>query len=409
MKILVVIGDYLLENSSANLCHLSYLRGLVENGHDTTLICADSKGRPADPNMSIPRGIQYYSYQGLSLYEKLSIKYRRKDDVPHVDNSQEMTPKENTSLLKGAVRRMKSCVLHCYGPHGVYAAIVKTASRFSSSERFDCLVSLASPPASHLIAHNLIQSGRVKADSWIQIWEDPWTTDAYGFSNRKAVFREEKRLLAYADRVCYVSPITLENQKKLFPESANKMYWVPVPSYYEVEETGDTLSSHAALFGYFGDYHLPARDLRPFYHAAKTTGIDVNICGDSNLSLSATEKIRVFPRLPLSKLRPIEEKTGVLVFLCNKAGGQIPGKIYQYAASRKTILFILDGTEDERKTMKDFFEPFHRFVFCENKAESIERAIRAICNGELEAVQNEPLTQFKPKTIVQQLLSEGMK
>ena len=54
MKLLVIIGDCIQVNSSANLCHLAYLRGLDEAGHDITLLSADGKDYKLDSSMHIP-------------------------------------------------------------------------------------------------------------------------------------------------------------------------------------------------------------------------------------------------------------------------------------------------------------------------------------------------------------------
>ena len=185
------------------------------------------------------------------------------------------------------------------------------------------------------------------------------------------------------------------------------MCWQPLPAYYTAPTAG--IGADPKIFGYFGDYSLPARDLRPFYEAAGICGVSVNICGSTNLALESTDRIRIRPRLPLGELKPIEDRTGVLVFLCNRIGGQIPGKIYQYSATDRTILFILDGTEEEQKAIRGFFEPFHRYVFCENTAEDISRAIRGIVSGAFGEIGNEPLTDFEPRKIVERILEEGMK
>ena len=43
MKILVINGNCIQVNSSANLCHLSYIRGLIDAGHEVTLLSADGR------------------------------------------------------------------------------------------------------------------------------------------------------------------------------------------------------------------------------------------------------------------------------------------------------------------------------------------------------------------------------
>ena len=411
MRILVIVGECIQVNTSSNLCNLAYLRGLIETGHEVTLLSADGKGYRIDPHMVIPKEVRCYTYSCMTLYEKLS---RMKKDA---DNATASIEKKNTpenTVPTGAtgrswLRKAKKTVLSLYGVHGIYSKFTYKAIRFRSDTDYDLVISLSTPASSHLLAYKLLNFGHVECKHWVQIWEDPWYSDISGFTKNAAIFNEEKRLVALAERVCYVSPITLENQKKLFPESAEKMFWAPLPSYYQDLPEEMIMPENKTVFGYFGEYSLPVRDLKPFYNAAKGNGIEVNVCGNSNLHLQSTDRIHFYPRLELAKLRPIEEKTSVLVFLCNRSGGQIPGKIYQYAATNKTILFILDGTAEEKRILKEFFEPFHRFVFCENNQEDIERAIQCIQKGELGNVVNTPLTQFSPANIVSQIIEESMR
>lgn len=408
MKILVIIGECIRENSSANLCHLAYLEGLVSAGFEVHLLCAAEDGYEIDPAMRIPEAVHSYTYNGMSLYEKASLikKHRQRSNYIF---SAEKKPFVNSNSKVGngktIIKYLKRFTLMLYGPHGIYASFVRKAKRFRSSECFEYLISLSTPASSHLLAHLLLSSGHVKAEHWIQIWEDPWFSDVYGYSKEKMVYKEEKRLLNMAERVCYVSPVTLNNQKRLFSESAEKMFWEPVPAYYSYPE--ETAVSEKNWFGYFGDYSLPARNLMPFYNAANKCEINLTICGHSNINLNSTDKIQVHPRLPLEKLRPYEEKADILVFLCNQKGGQIPGKIYQYAATSKTILFILDGTTEEKKVIRDYFEPLNRFVFCDNTESDIEQAINNILSGNLTNVYNHSITEFEPEKIVIRILNKG--
>lgn len=143
------------------------------------------------------------------------------------------------------------------------------------------------------------------------------------------------------------------------------------------------------------------------YQAARETGIEVNICGNPCNLFQSTGQIHIHPRLPLQALRPIEDSTNVLIFLCNRRGGQIPGKIYQYSATDKTILFILDGTEEEQGVLKEYFGQFNRYVFCQNTASDIAKAIGRIEAGDLGDVKNVPLDDFDPVRTITNILEAG--
>ena len=404
MKVLVINGDCVTRNSSANLCHMAYIRGLVNLGYEVTLLSADPKEYDVDKSMIIPSSVKCIYYYGTTIYEKMSIsKSKSKEDNASLARADYSTNESKLSIKSKLVNSAKNFVLSSYGIHGIYSKFVKKAQKFKSDTEYDIVLSLSTPVTSHLLTHNLLEAGHIKTKKWIQVWEDPWYVDVYGFNEKEKIYKEEKRLLSYAQRVCYVSPLTLKNQKEIFPESAHKMYWAPLPFYYKNDEQGSTVNKYNN-YGYFGDYAPISRDLAPFYAAAKNIGVNVNICGNPSNLFVQTDKITIYPRLQLGELKPIEDKTNVLVFLCNRKGGQIPGKIYQYSATYKTILFILDGTDEEKKVLKSYFEQFNRYIFCENTVEDIERAIKLIENNDFGNVKNEPIDEFNPAKTIMKVL-----
>lgn len=402
MKILVIVGDCLQVNSSANLCHLAYIRGLLSIGHEVTLLSANGRDYTLDPSMVIPLEVKQHTYYGVSLYEKLSLQKRAIVTPGAVPVA---APTTDAPAKPSLMQKFKRFVLSLYGVHGIYATFVRNARTFRSDVEYDYILSLATPPASHLLAHKLLRSGHIRGRYWIQIWEDPWHSDIYGFNGDNKIRAEEQRLLSFAEKVCYVSPLTLSNQQKKYPESAHKMYWQPLPFYYQAEAGEQTFDLNR--YGYFGDYAPAARDLTPFYEAAKETGVEVNICGNPSNLFASTEQIHIHPRLTLDTLKPIEDSTNVLIFLCNRKGGQIPGKIYQYSATNKTILFILDGTDEEQRVLREFFGKYNRYVFCQNTKEDIAQAIRMIESGNLGDVQNRPLNDFNPTITIDNILKAG--
>lgn len=404
MKVLVINGDCVTRNSSANLCHMAYIRGLVNLGYEVTLLSADPKEYDVDKSMIIPSSVKCIYYYGTTIYEKMSIsKNKSKEDNASLARADYSTNESKLSIKSKLVNSAKNFVLSSYGIHGIYSKFVKKAQKFKSDTEYDIVLSLSTPVTSHLLTYNLLEAGHIKTKKWIQVWEDPWYVDVYGFNGKEEIYKEEKRLLSYAQRVCYVSPLTLKNQKEIFPESAHKMYWAPLPFYYKNDEQGSTVNKYNN-YGYFGDYAPVSRDLAPFYAAAKNIGVNVNICGNPSNLFAQTDKITIYPRLQLGELKPIEDKTNVLVFLCNRKGGQIPGKIYQYSATYKTILFILDGTDEEKKVLKSYFEQFNRYIFCENTVEDIERAIKLIENNDFGNVKNEPIDEFNPAKTIMKVL-----
>ena len=298
MKILVIHADCIKINSSANLCHIAYIKGLVDAGHEVTLINADAGLNIIDTSIQIPESVKIITYSAVSLYEKLSLRKKGREHPQSIQTIKEVTVANTASSSNasgGFVRKIKDFILSLYGPHGIYKPFVNKAQAYTSDEEYDYVISLSTPPASHLLAYKLLSKNRIKAKEWIQIWEDPWYTCFHGLNKNKKIYNAEHKLLLHGQKICYVSPLTLRNQQKAFPDFADKMYWQPLPHYYKNDEQSKTVFDENS-YGYFGDYDPETRNLEPFYLAAKDTNINVNICGNPTNLFSSTERIHVYPR-----------------------------------------------------------------------------------------------------------------
>lgn len=141
MKIFVIIGDCVQTNTSANLCHLAYIRGLLDNGHQVTLLSADGRDYNLDPSMEVPTEVKQYTYYGVSLYEKLSL--RKKSAALPVAVSESGAPA--ASAKPSLMQMVKQFVLSLYGVHGIYATFVRKAKKFCSEEEYDYVLSISTP------------------------------------------------------------------------------------------------------------------------------------------------------------------------------------------------------------------------------------------------------------------------
>ncbi|HHX67459.1 MAG TPA: glycosyltransferase family 4 protein [Gallicola sp.] len=159
-------------------------------------------------------------------------------------------------------------------------------------------------------------------------------------------------------------------------------------------------------FGYFGDYHSYVRNIWPFYEACKSTRTKTYIIGNTDNYLEATDTIEVRNRVSLSELKVFQDKTDVLVHLSNLRGGQIPGKIYHYSSTNKPILFILDGTDEEKEIIYNYFKKYNRYIFCNNDVYSIVSKINGIKKIKNEELKKESVTEFTPKAVVERLITD---
>lgn len=396
MRVLVIVGECLLENSSANLCHVKYIEGLIKKGYMVDLLTVSKEGLNIDNSMEMPAVSRIVEYKD-SLYKRRGQQSKERSVPTNVERttSHKPTATRIKSMIKNFVRGL-------YGIYGIETGWMLRAMRFSEKRPYDLLISLSFPAVSHRLAEILILMKRIKVKKWIQIWEDPWYCDLSVGVQTDKIKREEGRLISAADYIYYVSPLTLSYQKQLYPRCAKKMRWQPLPSYYE--DRGEVSDFSELTFGYFGDYASRFRNLIPFYRYAVESRIRFTVCGNSDMPLASDGNTVVYPRLSLEQLRPIEAETNVLVYVCNLHGGQIPGKIYQYSATNKYILFILDGTEKEKRVLYDYFCQFNRYVFCENREESIVEAVQKIRDGNLPEEYHRALDCFKTEIIIDNIL-----
>lgn len=414
MKALYVVGSCLTKNTSANMSHNGYVQGLLENGCQVDILMAEDSWGAADAALPIWEQARYFRYPSVSGEDRLRQKARKLFGVGQSappaamrTAGEQQTVFRSAPSWKGRVRALVKKGFYTLFPadplYPLESTWLKNAVRFRGAEEYDLVVSNSSPAASHKLVADLLKKGNLRCGRWVQIWEDPWFADLYS-GGREDVRREEHILLRAASEIYYVSPLTLDYQKELFSDCAHKMKHIPLP-YLDFAE-GNKEREKKLSFGYFGDFYSRTRNLLPFYQVLKVSGFCGYIYGDSDLKLESTSEVEVSGRVTLDKLAAVQEKTGVLVHLCNLRGGQIPGKIYHYSATSKPILFILDGTAEEQEKLHSYFKSFGRYYFCENTVDSIQTAVEQIGKDWKTAAPTfAPVTAFSPKEVVRQLLT----
>ena len=410
MKVLYIVGSCLYNNTSANMSHNAYVQGLLENGCSVDIIMPNSSFGEKDRNLKRYKEAIYYEYNSISNIEKLKDKFKKlfdKEDIWENTSSKstniDIENNNNNSFkmrIRNIIKKVYNIIFIGDDPYSWYKEWLKQASKFKNDTEYDIVISNSSPAASHKLAQILIRKKNIKSKRWIQIWEDPWYYDIYGNDNIK-IFQEENELLKVADEVYYVSPLTLLYQSDYFKDYSHKMKFIPLPYFKTEQETADICGDIS--FGYFGDYYSHTRNLKPFYEALLNTKSKGYIYGDTDLELKSTDKIKINGRVTLDILDEVQKNTNVLVCVCNLKGGQIPGKIYHYSATKKPIIFILDGTEKEKMQIKKYFEKYNRYYFCENNMESISQVMKLFTNRKVH-LEEDIVMDFCPKNIIKQLL-----
>ncbi len=414
MRVLYITGSCLKRNTSANMSHNAYIKGLIDNNISVDVISAEDGWGDLDSKLPFFDQANYYTYPSVSLKNRIKKKVKERLTIRSESNSGLAETAEKDSGSENTDSRLYHLLKSIYNLlqsddelYPLESFWLKKAKKFSSSKSYDLLISNSSPSASHQLANILITQGKITCNKWIQIWEDPWYLDLYK-NKSEIVKQEEYRLLKAADEIYYVSPLTMEYQRQLFPVCANKMRFVPLPFLNYSSSFDNKINAKnrcsKLTFGYFGDYYSKTRNLVPFYNALVSSNYKGMIIGDSDLNLESTNEVSVSPRITLDILQKKQEETDVLVHLSNLNGGQIPGKIYHYSATKKPILFILDGTNEEIEQLRNYFGRFNRYLFCKNDEDSILKTMQLIeeGNNSWNAVMD-----FSPKIVVRNILNNS--
>jgi|SRR5690625_4265689 len=385
MKILYVVSRPLEINSSSSLSNKAIIEGLLENDHVVNLITTQYD----ENHINFDKGI---------INKNLKVKYLEIGGVHKIAKHS-----RRLSLLKP----IKKVIYQIMSKFQIYDNL-KGISRFALKEElrdqeYDLIISSSDPKSSHLFISKIFENGKLEKTPWIQIWGDPFLLDITRKNKllNPKIKLEESRLLKYATKIIYVSSLTLQEQRKLYPQYANKMSYEPIPylekKEYSLEETQKT----SITFLYSGDYSSNIRDIKPLYNVIKNSKHKLIICGKSDLDLQDTERIKVYPRVSYEKTKELESDCDVLVHLSNNKGTQIPGKIYQFSGTNKLILFILDG--DKRPIIEEFSK-YNRYVFCENNEEDIKRSILEFQQGK----HNEKrfiVEEFSPQFVTENIIN----
>ncbi len=355
MKVAVILAYPIEYDTSALLRCKGIMQGFVDLGHDVVCLCP-----PADNGL--------VKDEGDSFIQKISIiRYGRRLIDGKVIVADARNKKNCISRMKGLLHWLYKKI-DIFGSSIVNFPYKKCVLNQIIKGDFDCMISFSDPLTAHLIGGYCKK--KYKSLYYIQQWGDPLVTDNIAKTNLPVFIRKyiEGHMIKMADKVCYVSPFTLREQKKVFPKEAKKMVFTPSPSLtYNIKDRDVTKS---LCIGYFGGYNSVARNLVPFYNAAKRVrDIQFYIIGDSDLHFESAENIEIHRRMCKAELNKYVQSCDVLVCLMNKIGNQIPGKFYHDASLSKDLLVIKDGEFGD--AIQAFFEKYDHYTFVDNREDAI--------------------------------------
>ena len=385
MRILYVVSRPLQINTSASIRNRATISGLKENGHfvDVVTTMPDSNHMSFDDSMEMQDvNCKYIELHGVQSMARIGRRIRFLKPIYNFFNK-------------------------CFQRNSIYDNLVGIVNHTSlvdlKESKYDVVISSSDPKSSHLFVDKLLRDSKEYfTGKWIQIWGDPFLDDITlsPCIDKNSVYKEELRLLESADKIIYVSKLTLIRQKERYGSCAYKMHYHPIPYNNEIiSDIRDLSKVDSVKVAYCGDYHSKIRNIIPLYEAVKSIShINLTIYGMTDLILNQTENIIIKPRQKHSDVEALEKEADILVHLSNLKGSQIPGKLYQYSGTNKPILFILDG---DIKLLLDEFRQYNRFNFSNNTTEDISRCLIDMIKYQQ---KHSPIPEFSKKIISNKIL-----
>lgn len=372
-------------NASASIRNRSIIQGLLELGHQVDLITSQYDN-------------SHLNYDETILNKRINVKYLKLNGIQRF---------AKVGRKAKLVRPIKRLVLNIMAKFQIYdnlRGISNQALDLDINDNdYDLIISSSDPKSSHLFIYKLFEVSKVKNTPWIQVWGDPFLADITRKNKllNLKIKKEEGKLLQYATKVIYVSNLTLKEQKRIYSKYKEKMSYTPIPYSEQIVYPIKNKSKESLTFLYCGDYFSKIRDIKPLYESIKNTKHRLIICGNSDLKLKSTERIKIYPRVSFGRTKELEQECDVLVHLSNLKGTQIPGKIYQYSGTNKLILFILDG---DIQGLTQIFDSFNRYAFCQNNVEEISYTLNQLKEGTYDHTRF-IVQDFSPEKIANQIIN----
>lgn len=382
MKILFVTFSDIRVCSSSNIRNVSLIEGLLELGHSVDIISYKTTNKAQVQDMTfntITDNCKVFELYSNLVSDKVSGGLLAK----------------NTKSRKVKAYNFLRKIYYALEP---IDSLRKVAMSLNIEDlelgKYDLMISSSNPYSVHILAERLKKRYFHNGIKWVQYWGDALYFDTL---IRHPIFplrlkKAEYKLICNSDAIFYTNAVILEKQKKLFKDMAYKMSFIETPYAFAKDSEKEKFSYQV---GYFGSFSSVVRDIIPLYTALLEGDYRSLIIGNGDVDIKTTNNLTVMPRATMSVVREYEENTRILVCICNKLSsnkketGLIPGKVYHYAATNKTVLVIGASPDVEA-----FLKKYNRFVFVPNDPKQIKDTIEDILKKPV--VKEQPLTEVKP-------------
>lgn len=337
MKILYVTNLFGLIGSSAAVRNSSLIKGLVANGHIVDVLTIKYPREKLSKKLCDCgcRKVYEVDYGMSKVYSSNSISRR-------VNNS--------------AFRKLKRIIRQLIFFPDIYTGWIKRIDPCTFCNlNFDLLISSSDNKSSHYVAEKINKLCFQK--KWIQVWGDPWSIDStQNFLNHIRAQKKEYALFKEADKVVFVSEITLRAMQSLYPQYKFKMHYIPRGYYDKVVVKKNIKNSKNLKILYTGklneerNYAEFLEDIKK-YNACNELQISVLFYGtyfsDTFNNLSKYDFVAINNTVDYESVLELYKHCDALLFISNGVRStQIPGKLFDYMGTNLPVICLLSGNNE---------------------------------------------------------------
>ncbi|GAM16237.1 hypothetical protein [Mesobacillus selenatarsenatis] len=401
MKILYITSTLTREANSASIRNISLINGLVKNGAEVDALTIDWPMDIIDDYLEsiISKKVNIYRDKLFILDKYFNNKLKKGMYVEHNENVR----KKIYKLVKSIIRDI------LFFPE-VDKEWIKNYNEQLNFKDYDYIISSSDSKTAHFVAMKIKK--KFNTVKWVQIWGDPWAEDIgiKGLSKLRAK-NAEKRLLKLADKIFYVSLPTLRRMEKENINYSSKMGYIP-RGYLQKVNSEKQISSDCYVMSYTGviSYGRNIMNLLKAIKAFNSKSVRkfqleiYGVCDDETKKQLKQYEDFVNWNQPVSykKIIDVYKNSDVLLFLSNKKGAhQIPGKLYDYFGTNRSILAVVDDLKDN---VSKFIHDTGRTVIVRNDENEILSKLNLLESEILEG-NKKALVDYSDECIARELLN----
>lgn len=368
MKKILYITSSFYKKGSASIRNCSLVLGLADNNCQIDVLTQKWPEKMEDESL---KKIVEKNKNITIFYDQLKI-------IKKYFYKKEENEKNKVYLDNKYSKLFREILKNLYFYPDIDMEWINSYSKNLNFEEYDLVITSSDTKTAHYIGKKIKNKYQKK---WIQIWGDPWFDDkgTYGIKKLCAYF-SEKKLLKSSDLVVYVSKPTSEVMKTRFKKLAKKIEFYPRTFLKQINTNdNERVENKNYKFLYPGSIYYGRKindllDVIKKYNLNNTKKIEFTFLGEvtkeiKNIFLSY-DFVKYKNSVNYEEVCKEIEKSDILIFLSNDSkSNQIPGKLYDYFGTDKTILALFNDINNNE--VYEFIKNTKRCICLANEKEEI--------------------------------------